>query len=118
LGSQARRARQSPGAAGRKAQTGEVQEKGYYGYRFRLLYGQGPDAPGGAYDYLAKGRMIGGFAVIAWPVKYGETGVSTFVASQSGDVYEQDLGPDSPQEAAAISVFNPGKGWEKADMTP
>ena len=101
-----------------KAQTGEVQEKGYYGYRFRLLYSQGPDAPGGAYDYLVKDRMIGGFAVIAWPVKYGQTGVMTFIASHSGDVYEQDLGPDTPQEAAAINAFNPGKGWEKADMTP
>ena len=101
-----------------KAQTGEVQEKGYYGYRFRLLYSQGPDAPGGAYDYLVKGRMLGGFAVLAWPVKYGETGVMTFIASQSGDVYEQDLGPDTAQEAAAISVFDPGKGWDKADMTP
>jgi hypothetical protein len=101
-----------------KAQTGEGQEKGYYGYRFRLLYSQGPDAPGGAYDYLVKGRMVGGFAVIAWPVKYGETGVMTFMTSHSGDVYEQDLGPDTAQEAAAIALFNPGKGWEKADMTP
>ena len=101
-----------------KAQLGEAQEKGYYGYRFRLLYSQGPDAPGGAYDYLVKGRMIGGFALIAWPVKYGETGVMTFIASHSGDVYEQDLGPDTAQEAAAINVFNPDKDWAKADMTP
>ena len=101
-----------------KAQLGDVQENGYYGYRFRLLYSQGPDAPGGAYDYLVKGRMIGGFALIAWPVKYGETGVMTFIASHSGDVYEQDLGPDTAQEAGAISVFNPDKDWEKADMTP
>ena len=101
-----------------KAQLGEGREKGYYGYRFRLLYSQGPDAPGGAYDYLVKGRMIGGFALIAWPVKYGETGVMTFIASHSGDVYEQDLGPDTTQEVAAINVFNPDKDWEKADMTP
>jgi hypothetical protein len=101
-----------------KAQPGEAQEKGYYGYRFRLLYSQGPDAPGGAYDYLVKGRMIGGFGLIAWPVKYGETGVMTFIASHSGDVYEQDLGPDTAQEAAAINVFNPDKDWAKADMTP
>ena len=110
---------QSPlGALVAKAQTGEPQKDGYYGYRFRLLYSQGPDAPGGAYDYLVKGRMIGGFAVIAWPVKYGETGIMTFIASHSGDVYEQDLGPDTAQEAASINVFNPGKDWEKADMTP
>lgn len=101
-----------------RAQSGEVQDKGYYGYRFRLLYSQGPDAPGGAYEYLVNGRMIGGFAVIAWPVKYGETGVMTFMASHSGDVYEQDFGSETAQEAAAIAVFNPGKGWDKADMTP
>ena len=57
-----------------KAQPGEIQEYGYYGYRFRLLYSQGPDAPGGAYDYLVKDRMLGGFAVIAWPVTLGRDG--------------------------------------------
>ena len=62
--------------------------------------------------------MIGGFAVIAWPVKYGETGVMTFIASHSGDVYEQDFGPDTAQEISTISVFNPDKDWEKSDMTP
>jgi hypothetical protein len=101
-----------------KAQLGDVQQNGYYGYRFRLLYSQGPDAPGGAHDYLVKGRMLGGFAVIAWPVRYGETGVMTFMVSYNSDVYEQDLGADTEQRAAAITVFNPDKGWEKADMTP
>lgn len=101
-----------------KAQLGDVQENGYYGYRFRLLYSQGPDAPGGAYDYLVKGRMLGGFAVIAWPVHWGETGVMTFMVSHNSDVYEQDLGPDTAQRAAAITVFNPDKNWDKADMTP
>lgn len=101
-----------------KAQPGELKAEGYHGYRFRLLYSQGPDAPGGAYDYLVKGRMIGGFAVIAWPVKYGETGVMTFMVSHSGDVYEQDLGTDTAQVAAAITSFNPDKGWEKSDTTP
>jgi hypothetical protein len=101
-----------------KAQTGASPADGYYGYRFRLLYGQGPDAPGGAYSYLVNDRMMGGFGVIAWPVTYGETGVSTFVVSQSGDVYETDLGPETPTAAAAITLFNPDKTWEKADMTP
>jgi len=94
------------------------EEEGYYGYDFRLLYAQGPDAPDGAYDYIVNGRMIGGFAVIAWPVKYGETGIMTFMVSHSGDVYEDDLGPDTIQRAAAITVFNPDKDWEKSDMTP
>ncbi len=101
-----------------KAQLGDVAEQGYYGYRFRLLYSQGAAAPGGAYDYLVNGRMLGGFAVIAWPVRYGETGVSTFIVSHAGDVYERDLGPDTAQAAAAITVFNPDKDWQKSDETP
>ena len=91
---------------------------GYYGYRFRLLYGQGPDAQGGAHDYLVDGRMMGGFAVIAWPVKYDDTGVMTFIVNQGGTVYERDLGPDTEAKAAAISLFNPDKEWDKADTTP
>jgi hypothetical protein len=110
---------QSPlGALVAKAQPGDGPDHGYFGYRFRLLYGQGPAAPGGAYSYLVNNRMIGGFGVIAWPVTYGETGVMTFIVSQSGDVYERDLGPETAQRAAAISLFNPDEGWEKADMTP
>jgi hypothetical protein len=101
-----------------KAQPGEIQQHGYYGYRFRLLYSQGAEAPGGAYDYLVNGRMLGGFAVIAWPVRWGETGVMTFIVSHNSDVYEKDLGPDTAQAVAAINVFNPDKSWDKADMTP
>ena len=106
------------GALVAKAQPGDGPGQGYFGYHFRLLYGQGAAAPGGAYGYLANGRMIGGFGVIAWPVTYGETGVMTFIVSHSGDVYEQDLGPETTQRAAAITLFNPDTGWEKADMTP
>lgn len=86
-----------------------------YGYNFRLLYGQGPAASGGAHDYIVNGRMIGGFAAIAWPVAYGKTGIKTFVMGYKGDVYEQDLGPQTAQHAASITSFNPDKGWEKAD---
>lgn len=100
-----------------KAQPGDAPGEGYQGYRFRMLYGQGPDAPGGAFSYLINNRMIGGFAVIAWPVDYDETGVMTFIVSQSGDVYEKDLGPDTMAAAANITLFNPDKTWEKADMT-
>ena len=101
-----------------KAQPGEVERDGYYGYRVRLLYSQGPDAPGGARDYLIRDRMRGGFAVIAWPVRYGETGVMTFMISNDSDVYEKDLGEETAQKAAAINVFNPDQSWQKADMTP
>ncbi len=95
-----------------------ARRDGYYGYRFRLLYAQGPDAPGGAYDYLVKDRMIGGFAIIAWPIRYGDTGVMTFMVNQQGIVYEQDLGPDTATKQAAITAYNPDKTWEKADVTP
>ena len=101
-----------------KAQQGAKEGEGYYGYHYRLLYGQGPDAPGGAYSYRVNGRMVGGFAVIAWPVTYGDTGVMTFIVSHNSDVYEQDLGPNTAQKAGNISVFNPDKDWQKADMTP
>ena len=110
---------QSPlGPAVAKAQADGQSPDGHYGYYFRLLYGQGPDAVRGARDYLVNGRMIGGFGVIAWPVRYGDTGVMTFIVNQDGIVYEQDLGPQTAQKAAAILTFDPGKGWAKADMTP
>ena len=110
---------QSPlGPAVAKAQAGSSTPDGHYGYNFRLLYAQGPAAPGGARDYIVGGRMIGGFGVSAWPLRYGETGVMTFIVSQSGDVYQRDLGPETAQRAAAIVVFNPDKDWTKADMTP
>ena len=106
------------GALVAHAQPDVKEGGGYYGYHFRLLYGQGPDAPGGAYSYLVNGRMIGGYAAIAWPVSYGDTGVMTFIVSFSGQVYEQDLGPDTAQRAGNIAVFNPDSKWQKSDMTP
>ena len=110
---------QSPlGPAVAKAQADGQSPDGHYGYYFRLLYGQGADATRGARDYLVNGRMIGGFGVIAWPVRYGDTGVMTFIVNQDGVVYQQDLGPQTSQKAAAILTYNPGKGWTKADMTP
>jgi hypothetical protein len=102
-----------------KAQPGSREGKeGFFGYYFRMLDGQGPAAPGGAHDYLINGRMIGGFAVIAWPARYGETGVMTFIVCHSGGVYEQDLGPDTAKRTPAITVFNPDKDWQRSDTTP
>jgi hypothetical protein len=100
-------------AAARAA--GGSSEAGYYGYRYKLLTGQGKNAPGGAYDYVARGRMIGGFAAVAWPVKYGETGVMTFMVSHDGVLYEKDLGPDTAARAAAMTRFDPDSGWQKAE---
>ncbi len=88
---------------------------GYYGYRYKLLTSQGKDAPGGAFDYVAHGRMIGGFAAIAWPAKYGDTGVMTFMVSHDGVLYQKDLGPDTAARVAAITRFDPDSTWEKVD---
>ena len=106
------------GPAVAKAQVDGASPDGHYGYYFRLLYSQGAAAPGGAHDYIVNNRMIGGFAAIAWPVRYGVTGVMTFIVSYEGIVYQQDLGPDTAQRAGAMSAFNPDKGWVKANMTP
>ncbi|WP_051391043.1 DUF2950 domain-containing protein [Paraburkholderia mimosarum] len=101
------------GAAFVDASSRNAQNAGYYGYRFKLLESQGPNAPGGAYDYVVKGKLFGGFAVIGWPVKYGDTGIKTFMVSHSGQVYERDLGPDSAAKAQAMKSFDPGPGWSK-----
>jgi hypothetical protein len=83
----------------------------YHGYLFRALTAQGTSAPGGAKDYLVDGRLTGGFALLAYPVEYGNSGVLSFLVNQSGIVYEHDLGPDTAKAAAAITVYDPGEGW-------
>jgi hypothetical protein len=85
----------------------------YHGYLFRILKSQGPDAPGGALDYVVNGRMIGGWAVIAVPYRYGSTGIMTFVISHNGDVWQANLGPETARIADGITTFNPASGWEK-----
>jgi hypothetical protein len=83
----------------------------WHGYRFRILLGQGPSAPGGAYSYLIGDKMSRGFALIAWPAKYGETGVMSFMISHEGQVFEKDLGPDSEKLAQAMKRFDPDDSW-------
>ena len=78
---------------------------------FRILTQQGKSAPGGPYNYVINGRMIAGFAMIAYPASYGQTGVMTFIVSHNGQVYERDLGKETAKLAAAIKSFDPGKGW-------
>ncbi|WP_436171182.1 DUF2950 family protein [Mesorhizobium sp. LjNodule214] len=85
---------------------------GYFGYRFRILTGQGKNIAGGAYNYVINGNMIAGFALMAWPVKYAETGVKTFAVNHQGIVYEADLGPKTEAVAGAIKQFNPGDKWQ------
>jgi len=87
---------------------------GYWGYHYKILTAQGKDAPGGAYDYIIGGRMRAGFALVAWPVRYGDTGVMTFMINHAGIVYEKDLGPGTDAIARAMTRFNPDAGWGKA----
>jgi hypothetical protein len=83
----------------------------YHGYYYRLLKGQGANAEGGALDYVVRGRAIGGFAAVAWPAKYGNSGIMTFMVNQDGRIYQSDLGPGSADKAAKIQRFDPGPGW-------
>jgi Protein of unknown function (DUF2950) len=98
-------------AAGEGYQKKSVRQP-YHGYNFRLLKAQGPHAPGGALNYVAKGHNIGGFAVIASPAKYANSGVMTFMVNYDGVVYEKDLGPNTTDVARAITRFDPGPGWK------
>ena len=87
---------------------------GYFGYSYRILSAQGESAKGGSYSYLLGGRMRVGFALIAWPNEYGESGVMSFMVSHAGIVYEQNLGIDGAELAEAMSSFNPDDGWVPA----
>jgi hypothetical protein len=84
----------------------------YHGYYFHILKAQGPDAEGGALDYVVKGKMIGGFALVAFPAEYGVSGVKTFIVNHRGVVYEKDLGAGTVTTARQITRFNPDKGWQ------
>jgi hypothetical protein len=84
----------------------------FQGYYSHILTRQGPDAPGGRYDYVINGNMIAGFAEIAWPAKYGSSGVMTFIVNHQGKVYEKDLGPDTDRLARSITEYNPDASWK------
>ena len=100
------------GYTGRKP--GE-KPKAYHGYYYRILKAQGKNAPGGAYDYVVKGKMIGGFALVAYPAEYGSSGVMTFIVNHDGVVYEKDLGAETAKIASAMTKFDPDPTWKKAE---
>jgi len=81
--------------------------EGYHGYHFRILTGQGKGAPGGARSYLIGGRMVSGFALIAWPVQYDRTGVMSFLINQDGKLHERDLGPQTSTVVQKITAYDP-----------
>ena len=88
----------------------------YHGYYFHILKAQGPDAEGGAADYVLKGQMIGGFALVAFPAEYGVSGILTFIVNQHGTVYSKDLGPNTMTLARPLTSFNPDKTWKPAHL--
>jgi len=91
----------------------------FHGYYFKILTGQGPDAPGGEQDYVVRGKMIGGFGLVAYPAEYGNSGVMTFIVNHKGTVFEKDLGPGTAKRAERMTEFNPDKSWKQvSDTTP
>ncbi len=95
----------------KKNQTG-TQPEPFYGYYFKILTRQGPSAPGGAYNYIINGNMIAGFALVAYPATWGNSGVMTFVVNQEGRVYEKNFGPRTAEIAGAMTEYNPDPTWK------
>jgi hypothetical protein len=104
---------QGEGYSASQNPTGEPRP--YHGYLYRILTAQGQAAPGGAEDYVINGKLLGGFAVVAWPVDYGSSGIMTFVTNYTGDVYQKDLGEDTDKLAGKMTEYNPDSSWKKAE---
>ena len=99
---------------GKKAKETPPQQEPYHGYYYKLLTSQGKDAAGGAYDYMVGDKLLGGFAIVAWPARYRVSGVTSFIVNHDGVVYEKDLGANGAALASSMSRFNPDKTWRKA----
>jgi hypothetical protein len=91
------------------------QAKPYHGYYFRVLDGQGSNAPGGTHNYFVKGKLIGGFGLVAWPAEYGVTGIHTFIVNQDGVVYQKDIAPVLGKPPLPITRYDPDSSWEPVD---
>ena len=89
----------------------------FHGYYFKILTKQGPAAVGGELDYVVRGKMIGGFALVAYPAEYGNSGVMTFLVNHAGTVFQKDLGPDTARLAERMTSFNPDKSWQEVSDT-
>lgn len=89
-----------------------AERQPFHGYYFKLLTRQDKRAPGGKYDYIINGNMIGGFALVAWPAEYGESGVMTFIVNQQGRVYQKDLGAKTDKTASKLSAYAPDSTWQ------
>lgn len=98
-------------AEGYRRQSADAPRVPFHGYYFKILTRQGRHAPGGAHDYLINGNMIAGFALVAWPAQYGESGIMTFIVNQQGRVRQKDLGPDTPKKASGMTRYDPDPSW-------
>jgi hypothetical protein len=99
--------------AAKEGYTAEGNLSPFHGYYFKILKGQGAHAKGGSYNYVVKDKMILGFALVAYPAEYGNSGVMTFVVNQEGNIFEKNLGKNTHQLAEAITTYNPDKSWKK-----
>jgi hypothetical protein len=117
MGSMVAAARAEGYSAGKRKTTAAATSAGhprspYHGYYFRIVKRQGPHAPGGKYDYVINGNMIGGYALLAYPDKWGSSGVMTFMVNQQGRVYQKNLGPNTLKLAAGITEYDPDVTWK------
>jgi hypothetical protein len=95
----------------KKAAFKEAEPSPFHGYYFKILTGQGKNVPGGSYNYIINGNMVGGFALVAFPSSWGKSGVMTFIVNQQGKVYQKNLGPDTTKIAQRMKSYNPDRAW-------
>ena len=107
---------QNPVAKAFAAAADATKPTPYHGYYFRVLKSQGPAATGGAFDYVVNGKMIGGFALVAWPAEYGVSGVQTFIIDHEGLLYGKDLGINTAALARQMARFNPDRSWRRVEL--
>jgi Protein of unknown function (DUF2950) len=102
-------------SAGKARPQGERRRTPYRGYFFKILKRQGPHAPGGRFDYVINGNMIAGFALVAFPDKWGSSGIMTFIVGQQGRVFQKNLGPDTAKLVRAMTAYDPDPNWQLAE---
>lgn len=90
----------------------DTERQPFHGYYFKIITRQGKNTPGGKYDYIINRNMIGGFALVAWPATYGESGIMTFIVNQQGRVYQKNLGPKTGKLASGMSRYDPDSTWQ------
>jgi len=109
---------ENAGKGGSDKDVPQIDRAPYHGYYFKILTRQGPHAPGGKYSYIINGNMIAGYALVAYPDNWGNSGVMTFIINQQGRVYQKDLGPNTGTLAPAITEYNPDPTWKLVEVQP